>query len=399
MGGGRWTSYLLAGVFAAGCGSSSSGGAPGSGGTGATGAAATSAAAARPAAAARQARWVVSSRNRSPGRRTFPASRKTRARTPSSPRSTRRADGAAAGCRSIFRSRSSSPMPRRHGRRSRGPCRADIRIATAGRTATRSRSRCRSRRTATPRGAPTTPATPRATPTGRATVTSWSSRPASKSSTSSTTPPRTATPSTRSSRSAGISTKSLPRQRARRSVHLGGRRRISHRRAAPDGRRGGRRRGQPRDPLHSPQPVHAEEDVRSPGLARRQPRAAPTPNAPPYGVRFRLKAAFDDSGYNASEKVIIAAMKKFGMLLSDGGTIPLTFADDRTSTAKWSDSRRHRPVVLDDHRRRFRGRRLQRADRPDRRLRPQSLEGPVRGLAFSACGFFVPSELCGTMAG
>ena len=25
------------------------------------------------------------------------------------------------------------------------------------------------------------------------------------------------------------------------------------------------------------------------------------------------------------------------MLLSDGGTIPLTFADDRTSTAKWSD--------------------------------------------------------------
>jgi hypothetical protein len=60
------------------------------------------------------------------------------------------------------------------------------------------------------------------------------------------------------------------------------------------------------------------------------------PNAPPYGVRFRLKAAFDDSSYNASEKVIIAAMKKFGMLLSDGGTIPLTFADDRTTTAKWA---------------------------------------------------------------
>ncbi len=65
--------------------------------------------------------------------------------------------------------------------------------------------------------------------------------------------------------------------------------------------------------------------------------SSPDANAPPYGVRFRLKAAFDDSSYNASEKVIIAAMKKFGMLLSDGGTIPLTFADDRTSTAKWSD--------------------------------------------------------------
>ena len=60
------------------------------------------------------------------------------------------------------------------------------------------------------------------------------------------------------------------------------------------------------------------------------------PNAPPYGVRFRLKASFDDSSYNAGEKVIIAAMKKYGMLLSDGGNIALTFADDRTTTAKWS---------------------------------------------------------------
>ena len=60
------------------------------------------------------------------------------------------------------------------------------------------------------------------------------------------------------------------------------------------------------------------------------------PNAPPYGVRFRLKPGFDASSYNAAQKVIIAAMKKYGMLLSDGGTIPLTFADDRTSTAKWS---------------------------------------------------------------
>jgi len=65
--------------------------------------------------------------------------------------------------------------------------------------------------------------------------------------------------------------------------------------------------------------------------------SSPDANAPPYGVRFRLKPSFDDSSYNAAEKVIIAAMKKFGMLLSDGGTIPLTFADDRTSTAKWSD--------------------------------------------------------------
>jgi hypothetical protein len=60
-------------------------------------------------------------------------------------------------------------------------------------------------------------------------------------------------------------------------------------------------------------------------------------NAPPYGVRFRLRADFDESGYSDSAKVILKALKTHGMLLSDGGEIPLTFADDRTSTAKWSD--------------------------------------------------------------
>jgi hypothetical protein len=35
--------------------------------------------------------------------------------------------------------------------------------------------------------------------------------------------------------------------------------------------------------------------------------------------------------------VILGAVKAYGMLLSDGGDIPLTFADDKTSTAKWSD--------------------------------------------------------------
>lgn len=61
------------------------------------------------------------------------------------------------------------------------------------------------------------------------------------------------------------------------------------------------------------------------------------PSAPPYGVRFRLKASFDESGFTDGEKVILAAMKKYGMLLSDGGNIALTFADDRLSNAKWDD--------------------------------------------------------------
>ena len=60
-------------------------------------------------------------------------------------------------------------------------------------------------------------------------------------------------------------------------------------------------------------------------------------DAPPYGVRFRLKSDFDESGYTDAQKVVLKALKTHGMLLSDGGEIALTFADDRTSTAKWAD--------------------------------------------------------------
>lgn len=59
-------------------------------------------------------------------------------------------------------------------------------------------------------------------------------------------------------------------------------------------------------------------------------------NAPPYGIHLRLKSSFDTSAFDAGEKVILTAMQTYGMLLSDGGNIALTFADDRTTTAKWA---------------------------------------------------------------
>lgn len=59
-------------------------------------------------------------------------------------------------------------------------------------------------------------------------------------------------------------------------------------------------------------------------------------DAPPYGVRFRLKAGFDETQFNAGERVVLHAMKKYGMILSDGGNIALTFADDRLSSNKWA---------------------------------------------------------------
>ncbi|MDG5482307.1 serine/threonine-protein kinase [Mycolicibacterium gadium] len=61
------------------------------------------------------------------------------------------------------------------------------------------------------------------------------------------------------------------------------------------------------------------------------------PNAPPFGVRLRLKADFDESGYTDPQKVVIKALKTHGMLLADGGQVPLTFSDDRSSSAKWAD--------------------------------------------------------------
>ncbi len=62
------------------------------------------------------------------------------------------------------------------------------------------------------------------------------------------------------------------------------------------------------------------------------------PDAPPYGVRLRLKSTFNETPYSTGAKVILRAMKKYGMILSDGGNIALTFADDRLSTAKWLDA-------------------------------------------------------------
>ncbi|MGE3285599.1 MAG: hypothetical protein AB7J32_05780 [Pseudonocardia sp.] len=61
------------------------------------------------------------------------------------------------------------------------------------------------------------------------------------------------------------------------------------------------------------------------------------PDAPPYGVRLRLAASFDESAFGASERVVLKALKTHGMLLADGGEIALTFADDRHTDAKWAD--------------------------------------------------------------
>jgi len=44
------------------------------------------------------------------------------------------------------------------------------------------------------------------------------------------------------------------------------------------------------------------------------------PNAPPMGVRPRLKASFNASSYSAANQVILVAMKKYGLILADNGS-------------------------------------------------------------------------------
>ncbi len=54
---------------------------------------------------------------------------------------------------------------------------------------------------------------------------------------------------------------------------------------------------------------------------------------PPLGQRFRLRADFDISGYSKENRVILTALKRYGMLLADnGGPWFLTGAPD----ARWS---------------------------------------------------------------
>jgi hypothetical protein len=43
-------------------------------------------------------------------------------------------------------------------------------------------------------------------------------------------------------------------------------------------------------------------------------------NAPPMGMRLRLKASYDISGFSAQMQAILSAMKKYGLILADNGS-------------------------------------------------------------------------------
>ncbi len=57
-------------------------------------------------------------------------------------------------------------------------------------------------------------------------------------------------------------------------------------------------------------------------------------NLPPMGLRVRLKAGYDISGFTGQTKVILATMKKYGMIVADNGS---NWFVTGASDTRWSD--------------------------------------------------------------
>ena len=53
--------------------------------------------------------------------------------------------------------------------------------------------------------------------------------------------------------------------------------------------------------------------------ARHEASSNSSPALPPMGQRFRLKASFDTTGYPGQSRVVLEALKKYGMILADNG--------------------------------------------------------------------------------
>jgi hypothetical protein len=59
------------------------------------------------------------------------------------------------------------------------------------------------------------------------------------------------------------------------------------------------------------------------------------PNRPPMGLRLRLSASFDISGYHGEARVILQALKTYGLIVADNGT---NWYITGASDARWNDT-------------------------------------------------------------
>ena len=59
------------------------------------------------------------------------------------------------------------------------------------------------------------------------------------------------------------------------------------------------------------------------------------PNAPPMGLRMRLKASFDISGFPTDDQVILTALKQYGLILADNGSAMFVTG---TPDSRWNNN-------------------------------------------------------------
>jgi serine/threonine-protein kinase len=68
------------------------------------------------------------------------------------------------------------------------------------------------------------------------------------------------------------------------------------------------------------------------------PAATGNPYDVPYGGRLRLRADYPIQTLKPGAQVVARAMQRYGMILSDGGMVALTAADDRSTVHKWNEN-------------------------------------------------------------
>jgi hypothetical protein len=64
------------------------------------------------------------------------------------------------------------------------------------------------------------------------------------------------------------------------------------------------------------------------------PDGCSDPDAPPMGIRVRLRNTFDDSGFPEGAHVVVAAMKRYGLILADNGS---SFYFQGDANAGWTE--------------------------------------------------------------
>jgi hypothetical protein len=66
--------------------------------------------------------------------------------------------------------------------------------------------------------------------------------------------------------------------------------------------------------------------------------ASPCSNLPPMGLRVRLKASVDISGFGPNARVVLTALKRYGMILADNGS---PWYITGTPDSRWNDDEFH----------------------------------------------------------